>query len=287
MTGYGEAISTQGRIAVVARIKSINARFLDLRVNAPEILAELETEVSNSVKSAITRGTVSVTIELAPGDKTDLFDVVLDEKLLEKYLSAMKQAVSEELVLTPRDIVALPDVMTIRPKQDLARLLAPSVIAAVSEAAANLVAMREREGLSIYNDLAGRLDRISLFVDDLEQRKDECRTRNFDSLKQRICELVEGQMELSEERIAQEAALFSCKADPTEELTRLKSHIAQFRTALDEPQSVGSKLKFLLQECNREADTIGAKGADLETSNLVIAIKEEFERIREQIANVE
>ncbi|MCK5833488.1 YicC family protein [bacterium] len=287
MTGYGQATTSVDGISIVAKTKSLNARFLDLRINLPEVLSDLESEIASSAKKYSSRGTITIQVELITNNKMILYEVFLDEALLSKYISSMKKSLNLDISLTPRDIVSLPDVLSTRLKKDTLEKLRKPVINTVNEAFSRLIDMRSTEGSSMYDDFVIRLDKISAVVEILEQRKDKCKERFIGVIKERVCEILKAQVEISEDRILQEAAILSSKADPTEELIRLKSHVNQFKDVLLEDKSVGSKLKFLLQECNREADTIGSKGADLETSNSVIIVKEELERIREQISNVE
>lgn len=287
MTGYGEAVAEGDGIAVKVRIKSLNARFFELRLNLPELLSELEPKITAIVKKSLSRGTITVWFDVVAADKTKLYDIEVDSGLVRGYVEALKGVLPMAKTFTLHDILAMPNVLSTKPREGLADELSGTVTTALSGAIEKLLSMRAVEGKALATDLSNRLNTISGLVKKLESRKDECRSRYFDTIKKRISEIIDRRVEVDEERILQEAAILSAKSDPTEEITRLKSHIEQLRELLSSDRSVGSKLKFLLQECNREADTIGSKGSDLETSNTVIAIKEELERIREQSYNVE
>ena len=287
MTGYGEAVAEGDGIAVKVRIKSLNARFFELRLNLPELLSELEPKITAIVKKSLSRGTITVWFDVAAADKTKLYDIEVDSGLVRGYVEALKGVLPMAKTFTLHDILAMPNVLSTKPRDGLADELSGTVTTALSGAIEKLLSMRAIEGKALATDLSNRLNTILALIEKLESRKDECRSRYFDTIKKRISEIIDRRVEVDEERILQEAAILSAKSDPTEEITRLKSHIEQLRELLSSDRSVGSKLKFLLQECNREADTIGSKGSDLETSDTVIAIKEELERIREQSYNVE
>ena len=287
MTGYGEAVVENAGITVKARIKSLNSRFMEMRLNVPEMLSELEPMISGIVKKSLARGTVTVWVDVSAADRTELYDIEVDGSMVRSYLSALEGVVPMDKTFSMRDVLALPNVLSVNPKAGIADMLSETVKQAISRAVKKLITMRKTEGEALVEDFLSRLNKIETLVDTLEGRKEECRNRYVETLRKRICEIIDDKVEIDEERILHEAAVVSTKSDPTEEITRLKSHISQFGEAIDSDVPIGSKLKFILQECNREVNTIGAKGDDLETSDTVIVIKEELERIREQLANVE
>ncbi|HHS51027.1 MAG TPA: YicC family protein [candidate division Zixibacteria bacterium] len=286
MTGYGEGVVRTENFTIISDIKSLNSRFLDLRINLPEIIKDLEAEIATVIRKVVSRGSITLSLEIIPNDRTVINEIYVDEKLLALYMEVFRR-VGVDGNPSIEDIIALPDILSVRPKDDIVGKLKEHAMTAVDESLIKMIKMREIEGRSLYKDLSNRITSIVEISETIEEHRDTCRDKFLASLRERICQVIDEHIDISDERIAQEAAILSAKTDPTEELTRLKIHLSQFREALDDNKPVGSKLKFILQECNREADTIGAKGADIETSNAVIAIKEELERIREQISNVE
>jgi len=287
MTGFGEGSATTGVITVVVTAKSVNNRFLEIGVRLPDLLASFERGVVSVVQDRLSRGKVFLNISLNSTTKTDIFDIALDKPLLEKYMSEIStiEAVSGDLTIV--DIVSLPDVLALRPREDFIERVSGLIEKSVVEALSGLIEMRTREGKAIETDILKRLDAIEDKVDGLSKSTEMSRESYIERLRDKIASLLEGRASIDEERLLQEAAYLAQKTDPTEELTRLRSHLNQFREAIGSEEPVGSKLRFILQECNREVDTTGAKGDTSKTSELVIAMKEQLERIREQIQNVE
>jgi uncharacterized protein (TIGR00255 family) len=287
MTGFGEGVSESGGIKVSATVKSVNSRFLEVGVRIPEILGTFEHRAVEIVNESISRGKVSLNISMNYATKTDVYNVSFDKPLLENYMKTLSLLEFFSGKISASDIVVLPDVLISSPREDFVEKAKELLENAVRKAMDGLLDMRVREGEAIGEDIRKRLDLVVEFVDEIAKNKDMSREYYLCRLRERIKTLLEGTAPVDEDRILQEAAFLAQKSDPTEEVTRLKSHVQQFRDAMDAQEAVGSKLRFILQECNRETDTIGAKGDTAETSRLVIAIKEQLERIREQVSNVE
>lgn len=287
MTGFGRGSASADSLTVVAEIKSINSRFLEFYLKMPDLLSQLEATVTALVKSRLSRGKIQLEISLSADTKTDIYEVFIDKPLVEKYLNSLKGIGKVSGETTFSDILALPDVLVLKPRSDLLERIETLVRTAVEGAIKSLDEMRTQEGIAIKKDIEKRIASINISLENLLEIRDENKNIYLETLRERIREILGNEIKIDEGRIAQEAALLAVKADQTEEIIRLKSHIKQLAENMALNESVGSKLRFILQEANREADTIGAKGDSAEVSAIVIAIKEELERIREQIQNVE
>ena len=289
MTGFGtaDAQTLTGRLTV--EIRSLNHRFGEVLVRLPRDLAPLEDRVRGSVQSRVLRGRVEVTImreERGARSKS----VRPDIELARAYAQALRElsdvlGVAGEMSLS--QLAALPDVIKVEEtREDLERLW-PELARAVNEATSALVAMREAEGRRLVDDLAPRLDRIEEHVAAAAARSRVAALEYGQRLRERIQQML-GEVPVEESRLATEIAVFAERVDVSEEVTRLRSHVAQFRQELsDAVGAVGRKLEFVLQEMGREANTIGSKANDLEITRAVIAIKGELESMREQVQNVE
>lgn len=287
MTGFGEGVSESGGITVSATVKSVNSRFLEVNVRMPEILGNFEYRAIELVSESISRGKVSLNVSMNYVTKTDVYNVSFDKPLLESYMATLNPLEFFSGKISASDIVVLPDVLISSPREDFVVKAKELLENAVRKAMDGLLDMRTHEGVAIGEDIRRRLNSVVEYVDEIAKNKDMSREYYISRLHERIRTLLEGTVPVDEDRILQESAFLAQKSDPTEEVIRLKSHIQQFCEAMDASEAVGSKLRFILQECNRETDTIGAKGDTAETSRLVIAIKEQLERVREQVHNVE
>ncbi len=287
MTGFGESAASGDGLNISVSIRSVNSRFLELNVRIPELLSNFEGDILAAIKGRVSRGKVMTTVLLDSDTKKDLYNVFLDRSLIENYILELSSisGISGEMQIG--DILSLPNVVNLKPRDDLHERVKSLIDNAVGLALDKLEKMRVSEGMAIEADLRNRFDEIEKKIEKLSGRVELSRESYMNKLRNRIGELIEGRFDFDDDRIAQEAAFLAQKSDPSEELTRLHSHLKQFRDALDGKESVGSKLKFILQECNREIDTTGAKGDDAATGEIVISIKEQLERIREQVQNVE
>lgn len=289
MTGFGsaDAQTPTGRLTV--EIRSLNHRFGEVLVRLPRDLAPLEDRVRGSVQSRVLRGRVEVTImreERGARSKS----VRPDIELARAYAQALRElsdvlGVAGEMGLS--QFAAFPDVIKVEEtREDLERLW-PELAHAVDEATSALVVMREAEGRRLVDDLAARLDRIEEHVATAAARSRVAALEYGQRLRERIRQML-GEVPVDESRLATEIAVFAERVDVSEEVTRLRSHVAQFRQELsDAVGAVGRKLEFVLQEMGREANTIGSKANDLEITRAVITIKGELESMREQVQNVE
>lgn len=289
MTGFGKGEYSDGKYSVTVEIKSVNHRYADINVKIPRRYSFAEEKIKNQIKSSVSRGKldVSVLIEaLLDGD----ISVNLNTGIAEKYISnlkALKESYNLEGEITLELISSMHDVIRAVPDVEDEEEVMSVIGKAVEIAVENLDLMRIKEGKKLAEDLHMRGDLIASYVKKTETKVPETVSNYKEKLNDRISELVSNKIEVPEERILLEAAIFADKTNITEELVRLDSHIRQLHDILSSDGSNGKKLDFLVQEMNREANTIGSKVSDIEMTGNVIEIKSEVEKIREQVQNVE
>lgn len=288
MTGYGRAVETVNGREFTVEVRSVNNRYLDCTVKLPRSLSFGEDAVKQAVKNAISRGKVDVYITVRSEDGEQV-KISLNKSVVEEYLSAMQQMVEGFGVkddISVSTLSRLSDVFTVeRPEVDEDALL-KDMMCVVSKALSAYDAMRCTEGQALENDLRSRGQTILGFVSQVEsgnaQTVIDYRTRLENKLKE-----VLASTSIDENRILTEAAIFADKVAVDEETVRLRSHLDQMNTMLSGGGAVGRKLDFLLQEMNREANTIGSKCTDVRLARVVVDIKAELEKIREQTQNIE
>ncbi|HIW02735.1 MAG TPA: YicC family protein [Candidatus Protoclostridium stercorigallinarum] len=288
MTGYGKGEASNESRKVTIEIKSVNNRFLDINTRFPKSLSYVEDTVKKQIQEVVKRGTLDVYYTYEVTGDTDKV-VEADIPLAGEYLAAMR-TVKDELGL-PDDITAMsvlrmPDVLTVTAAEDDREEIKALFEKAAKEAVASLDAMRVIEGRSAKTDLAKLVGNIITSLKSVITRAPLVVVDYRDKLSKRIAELLD-QPAADETRIATEVAVFADKCDINEEISRLTSHIDQFTKALESGEPQGRRLDFLSQEMNREINTMGSKANDLELSKLVIEMKNELEKIKEQIRNVE
>ena len=288
MTGYGRAVETVNGREFTVELRSVNNRYLDCSVRLPRILSFGEDAVKQAVKNAVSRGKVDVFISVR-SENGDEVQVNLNKAVLESYLTAMRQMVTEFGVtddISVSSVSRLPEVFTLeKPQVDEEQLLA-DMMSVVEKALEGYDAMRKTEGEALDRDLRSRGNTILELVGIVEQGNAQTvidyRTRLENKLKE-----VLGNTAIDESRILTEAAIFADKVAVDEETVRLRSHLQQMNSMLTTGGAVGRKLDFLLQEMNREANTIGSKCTDVRLARIVVDIKAELEKIREQTQNIE
>ena len=288
MTGYGRAVETVNGREFTVELRSVNNRYLDCSVKLPRSLSFAEEAVKQAVKATISRGKVDVFISVHADGASDV-KVTLNAAMVEGYLAAMKQMVTDFGVqddISVSLISRMPEVFTVeKPEVDEAQLLA-DLMSVVSKALANYDAMRAAEGKALENDLRSRGNTILELVSQVEagngQTVIDYRTRLENKLKEVLANTT-----IDESRILTEAAIFADKVAVDEETVRLRSHLEQMNTMLSGGGAIGRKLDFLLQEMNRESNTIGSKCSDVRLARIVVDIKAELEKIREQTQNIE
>ncbi len=288
MTGYGRAVETVNGREFTVELRSVNNRYLDCTVKLPRTLSFAEEAVKQAVKATISRGKVDVFITVRSEGAADV-KVTLNASMVEGYLSAMKQMVVDYGVqddISVSVISRMPDVFTVeKPEVDEQQLLA-DLMSVVNKALESYDAMRSTEGKALENDLRSRGNTILDLVAQVEagsgQTVIDYRTRLENKLKEVLANTA-----IDESRILTEAAIFADKIAVDEETVRLRSHLEQMNTMLTTGGAIGRKLDFLLQEMNRESNTIGSKCSDVRLARIVVDIKAELEKIREQTQNIE
>ena len=288
MTGYGRAVETVNGREFTVELRSVNNRYLDCSVRLPRLLSFAEDAVKQAVKASVSRGKVDVFISLRSEAEDDV-QVNLNRGVLEGYLAAMRQMVTEFGVqddISVSTVSRLPDVFTVEKREVDEDQLLSDLLQAVSKALEGYDAMRTREGAALDADLRSRGETILSLVSQVEQGNGQTVADYRARLENKLREVLEN-TNIDESRILTEAAIFADKVAVDEETVRLRSHLQQMNSMLDGGGAIGRKLDFLLQEMNREANTIGSKCTDVKLARIVVDIKAELEKIREQTQNIE
>ena len=288
MTGYGRAVETVNGREFTVEIRSVNNRYLDCTVKLPRSFSFAEEAVKAAVKAAVSRGKVDVYISVRSETEADV-QVTLNKPVLEGYLSAMRQMVAEYGVKDDISVSVLSrmsDVFVVdKPKADEDQLKA-DLLSVVEKALLAYDAMRITEGLALENDLRSRAATILALVAQVEEQNPRTVSDYRKRLEEKMREVLENKS-IDESRILTEAAIFADKVAVDEETVRLRSHLEQMDEMLRGSGGIGRKLDFLLQEMNREANTTGSKCTDVKVARIVVDIKAELEKIREQTQNIE
>lgn len=288
MTGYGRSEKESEQQKVLIEMKAVNHRYCDVVLKIPKKMAMFEDRMKKMVKAKINRGRVEIYMNFEEQRGED-FVVSPNYAVLDQYKAALEDIKGKYNISRDFDLNLLTrfqDVFSIEYKEIDEEAIWTLVESAVSEALNSLVEMRQIEGNKLLEDINGRILTIKSIIKKLEERSPEIVVLHKAKMKDRISELLED-IELDESKLAQEVAYFADKTSITEELVRLDSHLDQLANIFNEEKSIGRKLDFLLQEINREINTIGSKSPDVDISNYVIELKSEFEKIREQIQNIE
>lgn len=288
MTGYGRYEIEEKERKVNVEISTVNHRYCDLSIRMPKALTHLEDEIRKCIKQFIARGKVEVSIYITSMSADDV-EVVVNEPACTAYIEALRK-IGTKLGLNDNigmaEVMRLNDVITIQKKQADLEVIWPMIDQALRQALTQLVAMREKEGMILKKDLLEKADNMLGLVGELEHLSVEVVNTYKLKLEERISRLLE-EIPVDETRLAMEVALFADRAAIDEELTRLKSHVGQLKMILEEESSIGRKLDFLMQEMNREANTIASKAGDYTITSYAVELKSEIEKIREQIQNIE
>ncbi|MFQ9892681.1 MAG: YicC/YloC family endoribonuclease [Emergencia sp.] len=290
MTGFGRGEYNDGKRNIIVEIKSVNHRYSDITVKMPRRYSFAEDKIKNTVKEKIKRGKVDVSIMVENLTENDV-NIKLNTMAARQYYDNLKELqqtfdVSGEITL--QFLATMPDVMKSVPDVENEEEMTRCILQPVREASANLEEMRSIEGEKLAKDLVMRGDIIKGLVDEIEERAEEVPKAYTEKLRERIKELIGSSVTVPEDRILVEAAIFADKCNITEELTRLNSHMDQMKSIIAESkQPDGKKLDFLVQEMNREANTIGSKANDIKVTSLMLQVKAEIEKIREQVQNIE
>lgn len=286
MTGYGKGTSECVGKTLTVELKAVNNRFLEINARLPKYLMAGDEIVRKNISRVLKRGTVDFFFDYK--DESGLKTLVVDYPLAEHYFDAANELANRlhiENDIAPVEIMKLSDVISITSNTDN-ELMCRMLDEATSKAVIELDSMREKEGESIKLDFYKLIDNIRRHLDFVRERAPKVVSEYREKLKKRIEEYLT-EIETDEAKLLNEVAFFADKADINEEISRLDSHIVQFCSALEMTNEVGRKLDFLTQEMNREVNTMGSKSNDLEITEHVIEMKNELEKIKEQVRNVE
>lgn len=288
MTGFGRGREVLNGRDITVEIRSVNHRYYEFSARIPRSLSFAEDKLRALLAGKIGRGKVEVSVYITNTTANDE-QITVNKQVLSDYVTALRSVQDEfslmdDLALS--HVLRMPDALTVVKTQTDEEQLWADVSAVAQQALERFITMREAEGVKMRDDFLARLKTIEEWVGIIEERSprlvEEYRTRLFERMK----EVLEGK-QVDEGRILLEAAIYSEKTAVDEETVRLRSHIAQFRTMLESGEPVGRKLDFLVQEMNRETNTIGSKVQDLEVTHIVVDQKSEIEKIREQVQNIE
>jgi uncharacterized protein (TIGR00255 family) len=288
MTGYGKGEASKGSRSFTVELKSVNNRFLEVNARIPKSLVFCDDIIRGVIQKRFSRGTVDVYINYE-NRAEDNREVIIDMALCGEYVKAAKKLRTEFMLEYDFQTTALmrsPDVLKIELTKDDPELIAELCLSAVSSAAEELERMRGQEGHAIKENLTEILKNIIASLTAVTQRAPKIVAEYRQKIEQRMREILK-EVAVDETRLLNETAFFADKADVSEELQRLSSHVDQFVLSLEQNEPQGRKLDFIAQEMNREINTIGSKSNDLEITGLVIAMKNELEKLKEQIRNIE
>ena len=288
MTGFGSAKGTVEGLNITVELKSVNNRYLDVSVRMPRSFMFAEEAVKSAVQRHISRGKVDVFVSVDSSDAGDI-TVKVNEALLKGYIDAVR-SISEEYSL-PADMTAFgvsrfPDVLSVEKKDLDADAISAGIVDITEHALDDFDAMRLREGEKLRDDVLGRLETISGYVVDVETKSPETVKEYRARLEAKMAEVL-GSAGIDQNRILAEAAIFADHIAVDEETVRLRSHMSQLRKMINGSSPTGRKIDFLIQEFNREANTIGSKCQNSDIAHTVVELKSEIEKIREQIQNIE
>ena len=288
MTGYGRAQGSFSGGEITVEIKSVNNRYLDCSVKLPRVYSFAEDAVKGLVQRTISRGKVDVFITVNSAG-ADNMKITLNAPVVEGYLSALKQLARDYDVRDDISVSSLSrfsDVLIMEKQEEDEQEVREALLGVTEQALSAFDEMRSREGQALKQDLLQKADGILELVAQVEARSPVTVAAYRERLTAKMMEVLENSA-IDEARIIQEAAIYADKVAVDEETVRLRSHVEQFRAMLSGGGVIGRKLDFLMQEMNREANTIGSKGSDVEQARTVVELKSQLEKIREQIQNIE
>ena len=290
MTGYGRGEATQNGRKITVELRSVNNRYLDCSIKMPRAYIFAEDAIKTRVGQSISRGKVDVFVNIAHTGG-EAYAVNVNENLAKAYMEALQQisVIGGEQVdhrYKTTEIARFPDVLTVEKQEDDLEAVAAEICAVLDLALEDFDRMRTREGEKLAADIFSRADIIEAYTGKVEERSPQTIMEYRVRLENKMREVLEN-TQLDESRILTEAAIFADKVAVDEETVRLRSHLGQLREMLNKGGATGRKLDFLIQEFNRETNTIGSKCNDIEISRMVVDMKAEIEKIREQVQNIE
>ena len=288
MTGYGRARATRNLRDITVEIRSVNNRYLDCTVKMPRMYAFAEDAVKARVQKAVSRGKVDVYITV-DASAADVAQVNVNTALAAQYAQALRALAAvcgTEGQVTPEQLARFPEVLTVTKADEDLECVSADLCAVLDEALDSYNAMRAAEGVKLAEDISIRLAAIEGMTAQVEERSPETVREYRQKLTARMQEVLQSAA-IDEQRILQEAAIYADKIAVDEETVRLRSHVSQLRGMLQSDQPMGRKMDFLIQELNRESNTIGSKCSNLDIARIVVDLKGEVEKIREQVQNIE
>lgn len=288
MTGFGIGECTSEEYSISVEIKTVNHKYLDINTRLPKKISFLEDKIRSKIKNFISRGRVEVFIKFDT-IKSSGVELRYDRGLAEQYykiLTTIKSDFNIDKTIGYEEIVSFPDVITMVEQKEDEDVLWNNLKLALDKALEQLSTMRSIEGEKLKSDIIFRSEILESRMLEIEKKSENIVSEQREKLESRLSDILKD-IEIDENRLAQELAIFADKSNTTEEIVRFKSHIIQLRDTVCMEEPIGRKIDFLLQEMNREVNTIGSKTSNLDITNLVIEIKSELEKIREQIQNIE
>ena len=288
MTGYGRSEAVVGSKKITVEIKSVNHRFSDYNIKIPRQYSYLEEHVRKMISESVSRGKIDVYINIETQGEADKI-ITINKELAGNYISAMRELCTEYGLkddLTLSSLISFSDIFSSELKRDDEDELWKNVSSVIQPALEAFISMREREGSRIEEDLVARVEYMSGLVREIDKRSPETVKEYQEKLYAKIHELL-GEQSIDESRILTETAIFADKVAVNEETVRLFSHFDEFKEIINSGEPAGRRLDFLIQEINREVNTIGSKASDLDIAKTVVTLKGEVEKLREQVQNIE
>ena len=290
MTGYGEGRARTDAFEVSVEVKGVNNKFLKITSKVPEEISYLQNEIEPPIRERLRRGSIYVTIQFEPASNAELYHV--DEPLLRKYAETaerLQKDLDSSVPLRAVDFMSLPGVINAESRDELSRdQVLPVALKALAAALERVSAMRRVEGGALESEFLERTGVLAKTVQEIRTMYPIVLEQNYQRLTERINRLLnDSETSLSEDDLRKEIAVLGERADISEELSRMESHISQFRDSLATPEPVGRKLEFIVQEMFRECNTMGSKSVDSSLNKLVVDLKADVTRLKEQVLNVE
>lgn len=287
MTGYGKSSLTKNERNYQIEIKTVNHRYLDISVKMPRQLSYLEDTIKKEIGAKIKRGKVDVFVTFE-NNSLEGREIKINTELASAYIKELRKLAESENILADiqvNDIARYPDVLNIESSQD-DETIKNEILEVIKIAVSSLAEMRQVEGTKMAEDILARLEYIQGKVKEISKLSTGLIEEYVVKLEERLKQILKGQ-EIDQARLAQEVVIYADKCSVEEEITRLNSHISQFKNLINSEEPIGKKLDFIIQEMNRETNTIGSKANNLEITNRVVDLKTQIENIREQVQNIE
>ncbi len=288
MTGYGRFEATKNGMDITVEVKSVNHRYYEFSSRTPRAYGFLDEKLKSHIQQSLSRGKVEASVWIETVD-SPASQVRIDHTLAMGYMKAyleLEERYGLKYDLTASTLAGIPNILTVHREEEDEEAVWQAVREVTDEALQRFIAMREKEGARLREDILSRRDTILKAVERVEERSPQTVREHMEKVEARMRDLL-STVTVDEQRLLTEAALFADKIAVAEETVRLRSHLEQLEHLMDSNEPVGRKLDFLVQEINRETNTIGSKSQDIELARLVVDIKAEVEKIREQIQNIE